>query len=237
VPHYISVAYHPNWRAEGAFGVFLASPSFMMVVPQQPVVRLRFARSATDWMGILATLAGIGLCFAMPRQSAETSTGLPPVASRRFRLGMRVILALALVVIAVSVIRKIGSQYFGRRAWHAFELQDFARARREYDRTLLFGRTYASSADAMFWRASSLFRMDDCAAAVPAYEELIARAPESVWAPESQYQIGICLARLGQHGSAAAAFQRTVERYEHNRWSDAAADRLREIHTPATGTR
>ena len=90
----------------------------------------------------------------------------------------------------------------------------------------------------MFWRASSLFRMDDCAAAVPAYEEVIARAPESVWAPESQYQIGICLARLGQHGSAAAAFQRVVERYEHNRWSDAAADRLREIHRPpAAGSR
>jgi hypothetical protein len=165
VPHSISVAYDPNWRVEGAFGVFLASPSFMMVVPQQPVVRLRFRRSATDWMGILATLAGIGLCFAMPRQSAETSVGLPPVASRRFHLAVRVLLTIALAVIAVSVIRKIGSQYFFRRAWHAFETQDFARARREYDRTLFFGRSYALSADAMFWRASSLFRMDDCAAA------------------------------------------------------------------------
>jgi tetratricopeptide (TPR) repeat protein len=162
----------------------------------------------------------------------------PPVASRRLRVATRALLTIALVVIAVSIVRKIGSQYFARRAWHAFETQDFARARREYDRTLLFGRGYASSADAMFWRASSMFRMDDCAAAVPAYEELITRAPETVWAAESQYQIGICLARLGQHGSAAAAFQRTVERYEHNRWSDAAADRLREIHgSPATGTR
>jgi len=232
VPHYISVAYDPNWRADGAFGVFLASPAFMMVVPQQPVVRLRFRRSAIDWMGILATLGGFALCFAMPRQSDETHVGLSPVVSHRFRLAMRVLLAIALAVIAVSVIRKIGSQYFARRAWHAFETQDFARARREYDRTLLFGRSYASSADAMFFRASSMFRMDDCAAALPAYEELIARAPESMWAPESQYQIGICLARLGQHGSAAAAFQRTVERYEHNRWSDAAADRLREIHSP-----
>jgi 6-pyruvoyl-tetrahydropterin synthase-like protein/tetratricopeptide repeat protein len=238
VPHYISVAYHPNWRADGAFGVFLASPSFMMVVPQQPVVRLRFGRSATDWMGILATLAGIGLCVGLPRRGAVPAVSLPHVASRRFHVAKRALLTIAVFVIAVSVVRKIGSQYFARRAWHAFETQDFARARREYDRTLLFGRGYASSADAMFWRASSMFRMDDCAAAVPAYEELITRAPESVWAAESQYQIGICLARLGQHGSAAAAFQRTVERYEHNRWSNAAADRLREIHgATATGTR
>jgi hypothetical protein len=130
VPHYISVAYDPNWRVDGAFGVFLASPSFMMVVPQQPVVRLRFRRSATDWLGILATLAGLGLCFAMPRQSLETSTSLPTAASHRFRLAMRVVLAFALAVIAVSVIRKIGSQYFFRRGWQAFAAQDFARARR-----------------------------------------------------------------------------------------------------------
>jgi hypothetical protein len=238
VPHYISVAYHPNWRADGAFGVFLASPSFMIVVPQQPVVKLRFRRSAADWVGILATFAGIALCLAMPRRAAETSAGMAGVASRRFRVATRALLAIVMVVIAVSVVRKIGSQYFARRAWLAFHTQDFARARREYDRTLLFGRSYASSADAMFWRASSMFRMDDCAAALPAYEELLARAPESIWAAESQYQTGICLARLGQHGSAAAAFQRTVERYEHNRWSAAAADRLREIHgTPAAGAR
>jgi len=233
VPHYIAVAYHPNWRVDGAFGVFLASPSFMMVVPQQPVVRLRFGRSAPDWMGILATLAGIGLCFAMPRSSTETSPGLPPLAADGYRRAMRALMAMALVVIAASIVRKVGSQYFARRAWQAFQTQDFAQARRDYDRTLLFGRGYASSVDAMFWRASSLFRMDNCAAAIPGYEELIAKAPESVFAPESQYQIGICLGRLGQHGSAAAAFQRTVERYEHNRWSDAAADRLREIHAPA----
>jgi hypothetical protein len=236
VPHYIAVAYHPNWRVDGAFGVFLASPSFMMVVPQQPVVRLRFGRSATDWLGILATLAGIGLCFAMRRSFDETSPALPSRVANPYRRAVHALMAMALVVIAASIVRKIGSQYFARRAWHAFETQDFARARREYDRTLLFGRGYASSVDAMFWRASSLFRMDNCAAAIPAYEELLAHAPESAWAAESQYQIGVCLARLGQHGSAAAAFQRTVERYEHNRWSDAAADRLREIHAPAPVT-
>jgi hypothetical protein len=238
VAHYISVAYHPNWRAEGAAGVFLASPAFMMVVPQQPVVRLRFARTAVDWAGILATLIGVGVCVAMPRQAGDLSRELPPVAARRFRRATTALLATALVVIAVSVVRKVGAQYFARRAWHAFETQDFARARREYDRTLLFGRGHASSADAMFWRASSLFRLDDCASAVPAYEELIRRVPENVWAPESQYQIGICQTRLGQRDAAAAAFRRTIEHYETSRWSRAAADRLRDLEgSPNSGTR
>jgi len=118
------------------------------------------------------------------------------------------------------------------------QAQDFAGARREYDRTLLFGRGHASSADAMFWRASSLFRLDDCAAAIPAYEELITRVPENVWAPESQYQIGVCETRLGHRDAAAAAFRRTLAQYESSRWSISAADRLRELEmSPTLGAR
>src|SRR5262249_25524041 len=48
-PHWISMAYHPGWRVEGASRVFLASPAFMLVFPDQPFVRLRFRRTAADW--------------------------------------------------------------------------------------------------------------------------------------------------------------------------------------------
>jgi hypothetical protein len=238
VPHYVSVAYHPNWRVEGADGVFLASPAFMMVVPRQPVVRLRFVRTAVDWVGIVASLVGVGLCVAIPPRSGDTSRELPPLTARRFRIATTALLVAAVVAIPVSIARKVGAQYFARRAWQAFQAQDFAGARREYDRTLLFGRGHASSADAMFWRASSLFRLDDCAAAIPAYEELITRVPENVWAPESQYQIGVCETRLGHRDAAAAAFRRTLAQYESSRWSLSAADRLRELETsPTSGAR
>jgi len=238
IPHYVSVAYDPNWRVEGAAGVFLASPAFMMVVPEQPVVRLRFARTAVDWVGIIASLVGVGLCVAMPGRSPDTLRELSPLFARHYRRATTALLMAALVVITASVTRKVAAQYFARRAWEAFQAQDFARARREYDRTLLFGRGYASSADAMFWRASSLFRLGDCVTAIPAYEELIAGAPENVWVPESQYQVGVCQTRLGHHEAAAAAFRRTIKQYESSRWSISAADRLRELETsPKSGAR
>ena len=64
------------------------------------------------------------------------------------------------------------------------------------------------------------------------------RVPENVWAPESQYQIGICQQRLGQPAAAAVAFRRTVEQYESSRWSGLAADRLRALEAiPWEGTR
>ena len=58
-PHWISVAYFPNWRAEGAKGPYLSSPAFLMVVPEGPRVRLVFRRIAVDWLGIAASLAGV----------------------------------------------------------------------------------------------------------------------------------------------------------------------------------
>jgi TolA-binding protein len=81
----------------------------------------------------------------------------------------------------------------------------------------------------MFYRASSLFRLDDLAAAIPAYEELVARAPGSIWAAESRYQIGICRQRLGDPSAAADAFRRVRADYETSRWARLAEDRLREM--------
>lgn len=59
LPHWIAVCYFPNWRVEGAKGVYLASPAFMLVVPDGPRVRLVFRRIGVDWLGIAASLAGL----------------------------------------------------------------------------------------------------------------------------------------------------------------------------------
>jgi 6-pyruvoyl-tetrahydropterin synthase related domain len=236
VPHWISMAYHPNWRVDGASRVYLASPAFMMVVPEGPTVRLRFARSIGDWAGILGTLAGIGLAVAISRRRAPAGPALAPAASRQVgRLGSA-ILTVSMAVVAVSVTRTIGSQIFAWRGWHAFQAEDFPRARREYERGLWFGRHHASSPDALFYRATSLFRMNAHADAIRAYDDLLASAPESVYAAESAYQIGICQRQLGQAAEAIAAFRRAATEYESSRWARLAADRLRELGAaPPTG--
>jgi hypothetical protein len=236
VPHWISMTYHPNWRAEGAAGVFLASPAFMMVVPEQPVVRLRFVRSGGDWLGILATLAGLAACVAMARAGVVTAAEISPALAGRVRRAVTLVLVVALLATGAMLARRVGSQYFAWRGWRAFQASDFRSARREYDRALFFGRGHASSLDVMFYRASSLFRMDDLPAAIPAYEELVALAPESIWAAESQYQIGICRQRLGDRAGAAEAFHRLPSAYQGSRWAQLALDRLREMEAPPANT-
>src|SRR3989338_2392559 len=42
-PHIIKVSYFPNWHVEGASKIYLVSPSFMLVYPEQENVRLYYA--------------------------------------------------------------------------------------------------------------------------------------------------------------------------------------------------
>jgi len=57
-PHWIKVSYFPNWQVEGADGPYVASPSFMVVVPRERTVTLTYGRTASNTVGQLATLAG-----------------------------------------------------------------------------------------------------------------------------------------------------------------------------------
>lgn len=57
-PHWIKVSYFPNWKVEGADGPFVASPSFMMVIPRQRQVTLTYGRTASNTVGQLLTAFG-----------------------------------------------------------------------------------------------------------------------------------------------------------------------------------
>jgi len=64
-PHLIKISYFPNWHVEGAEGPYLASPSFMMVVPTQSHVTLYYGRTAANTVGqtleVLAWALLVGL--------------------------------------------------------------------------------------------------------------------------------------------------------------------------------
>ena len=62
VPVLIRVGYFPNWNASGADGPYRVGPNMMVVVPESTRVELTYGRSTVDWITILLTLAGIGLC-------------------------------------------------------------------------------------------------------------------------------------------------------------------------------
>jgi 6-pyruvoyl-tetrahydropterin synthase related domain len=64
-PHWIRTSYFPNWKAEGAIGPYLASPSLMMVIPTQSHVVLRYERTWAEWSGLVVSVGAVGL-LAVP---------------------------------------------------------------------------------------------------------------------------------------------------------------------------
>ena len=60
-PLLVKMSYFPNWKVEGAEKIYLVSPSFMMVFPEQRDVRLYYGYTICDSVGIALTALGIVL--------------------------------------------------------------------------------------------------------------------------------------------------------------------------------
>ena len=76
VPVLVKVSYFPNWEVEGAEGPYRIAPNFMVVVPTETDVELRYARSGSDAVFYGATLAGIGLLVFFRRRGDVDLDGL-----------------------------------------------------------------------------------------------------------------------------------------------------------------
>jgi hypothetical protein len=68
VPVLIKVSYFPNWSVEGADEVYRIAPNAMVVVPTSNEVSLTYSRTGLDWVTVLLSLAGIGLCVRWRRE-------------------------------------------------------------------------------------------------------------------------------------------------------------------------
>jgi hypothetical protein len=64
-PHWIKISYFPNWKVEGAEGPYLASPSFMMVIPTQNHVTLTYGRTIYNTVGQVLQILGWILVVAL----------------------------------------------------------------------------------------------------------------------------------------------------------------------------
>ncbi|MCU0594050.1 MAG: hypothetical protein MUC98_01130, partial [Desulfobacterota bacterium] len=56
IPHLVKVSYFPNWKVQGAFGVYPVSPHLMLVIPREKEVVLTYGRTFWDTVGAVITL-------------------------------------------------------------------------------------------------------------------------------------------------------------------------------------
>ena len=67
VPVLVRMSYFPNWKARGAEGPWRVTPNFMVVIPTDDEVTLRYGWTGIDVLGWLMTLLGIAVAVGFSR--------------------------------------------------------------------------------------------------------------------------------------------------------------------------
>lgn len=257
-PLLVRVSYHPKWKVQGADRVYLASPSFMLIYPQQKNVTMRFSATWPDYVGSVLTIIAVVICAgSMPvlrrssfgcriidpvNRMSSASVGLfqrMPGAGPILRFGAKYrfrILAVALLWVSVFFILVI---FF----YHAELPQNLAQKGVDYsnegkygEAEELFQRVISNhpltpaGELSYFYRAITHYKMDKLEQALAELEEFVMNDPLSVFAAEAYYNIGLASARLNNQEKAISAFKTILEKYPAQTiWGDYARERLNEF--------
>ncbi|MDP2644879.1 MAG: 6-pyruvoyl-tetrahydropterin synthase-related protein [Desulfobacterales bacterium] len=250
-PLLVKMTYHPNWKVQGADRVFLVSPSFMLIYPKQPKVRLYYGPGPWDRLGQALTAIGILVLllnlplFRLGRPAAWSSLAdrlgvqVRPAPRPTYEPGSRVrraapVAALILAGLAVSgICYHIYTSDPNRIFNRSVKYKDAGRFEAARDGFRHVRETLPHSAlarESAYYIAISYFLEGNDSAAVQAFEDLILRYPKSSWVPEAIYHTGICFFRSGQEQQGIARMRRVLDNFPETRWAGFARDRLREHH-------
>lgn len=248
-PILVRISYHPRWQATTGERVWLAGPSFMLVVPTGDRVELVYGSGPPVVVGQLLTLLGLvllvgGLLPASRRFMTRLSPVLdaPPVATavglvrrterwstatRAIVLGLAV--GAALLSAAALAIRTTDADSLyrkGQRIYDAGRLRDALPYFRAAQQAAPLSNTAIHST---YYESIILFREGDWLAAEEAFRRLVENYPEANAAPEALYHVGLCRIRRGEIEGARRAFKETQERWPQTPWAGYAGERLSEV--------
>jgi hypothetical protein len=253
-PVLIRISYHPRWRALGGEKVWLAGPSFMLVVPKGDRIDLVFDGGGWVTLAHLFTAFGLFLFVAalLPvgwragGRIAAAVGGLVPapvrglgadwtLAARRAVLGGGVVV-FAVVVGAAAVVGHVpnadGVYRAAQKIYDANRLDESAVL---FHEAQLLAPLSATAIHSTYFEAIVYFREEKWKAAEDTFRRLLTTFPEAPNYPEALYHIGICRMRQGDPEGARRAWSETETRFPTTPWSHYAHDRLAEMANQGIG--
>ena len=210
-PHLVKTAYHPRWRLASKGRLAIAGPGFLLVVPEEPEIRLVYGHTLVGRLGMAATPIAallVALAFFSGRRRKPVETAPLAATWRPFTAGL---LALAL---AGAGLTYNSPERTYRAAWREFRAGRYAEAALRFDRSYARRRPPAKREEALFWRAKSQELAGRRTEAAASYRELFENF-HGYWVPESLYTYAV-LEELGGEASAAAAVRERLRREHPN---------------------
>jgi hypothetical protein len=234
-PLLVKISYHPRWKATGARGPYLVSPSLMLVVPEQETVVLEYARTAADRVGLVLTLGALGFAawwrwgrrpvvsrarLSLAALACDTEVGEP----RRWGGAIPVALMAALLIARLSMV-----WVSGRGEKTAIRLHEFAsRAYQEerYDAAVEYLRGALDAHPAkelkrslLALRAESFQNLGRRTDARRDWRALLAEAPSGPYSPQALFGLIAATPEPDRSTEALDAARRLVREYPENPWT------------------
>jgi TolA-binding protein/uncharacterized membrane protein len=262
-PHLIKISYHPNWKVEGADKIYLVSPSFMLVYPNQSHVRLYYGQSRPEYVGMTFTLLGLfAIFFKIPFLKKSTSwrysgnmgltrfflndggfMKLNAFFSRlsQFMSGKSQFLVTAAFISVVLLVtgfillgKKEDPQSLLRDGILLKDKKDFVKARNNFKTILDKYPTSPPADQAAYYYAITYYMENNCNQTISGFQHLVRAYSESVWVPEAYYHIGLCNRNLDNKEEANKNFKYVVDNFPTTNWAQYSKERLGE-KTPSIG--
>jgi hypothetical protein len=238
-PLLVKVSYHPRWRAEGADGPYLVSPALMMVVPRAGTVRLYYARTWADHVGLgltLAALAGLVLLVPVRRLAARRAgpaeaTPVPadacalPTPPRRW--GAAVPAAVLAVMVGARFL--VGGepvqdpQPLYERASRAYAEERYAEAAEYARHALSRAKDSPLRAELLCLRGESLLRAEQPAGAREAFEAALREPQAGAYLPQALFGLAQAQGAAGNPAEAARTTDRLLREHPETPWARRAA--------------
>ncbi len=219
-PHVIRMSYHPKWMSVSGEPVFLTEPAFMLIIPQQQRVELRYGATTADHVGVGLTLLGLlvlVLLVILPRASIG-----PVVVQGPALIPVITMLALALGVSLWNWWNNPERVYKHGHEWLSGER--YESAANAFDRAYSARKVPGKKAEALFWAARSLEFAGNHARALERYRELARLYPDNYWAAESLYRIVLLATQTGDGRGAGDAYHQLLQDFPENTWTQKAIE-------------
>jgi hypothetical protein len=246
-PILVRISYHPRWQALTGEKIWIGGPTFMLVFPKGDHVELVFGDGPVVSFGRACSTIGwlLFLLAVLPTRRLLLAAGdalvrVPPVPAlthwfrewspgrRRGVLAAGLLLAAAVFARAAVAARSLdadGSYNAGLKIYNAGDLNA---AIPYFQLAQELSPLSNTAIHSTYFEGISWFRQDKWAEAEKVFQKLVDRFPEGPSAPEADYHVGLCKARLGDMPGAIAKWQETQQRFPGTPWAKYAGERLAE---------
>ena len=200
-PYLIKVSFHPGWKVEGAERLYLVSPSFMLIYPSQPQVRLYYARSSPDWIGLALTLLGLFAILAVWKFGDLHIKRSPPLRwANLFRFSIWTVMGFIGLALAVSSLRAHQQEPYAllQQGVRYKDMQDWGKAERCFEKIVTLHPVSGSAEHAFYYLAIDDFLHNRWEPCLRRFDQLLQYFPDTRYLADAYRDMAVCYQNLGQ---------------------------------------